>query len=246
MRLTTRIRSALRSRSVLIPLALVVFVVGAPTVAAEANSLVQTHQRQEKAAARAAELTAEMNAYGRQIKDEAARLTQQHLQEQRARADALQADNDAKQAEIDAKQAEIEKLKQQIIAQTAYQPTCTTCGGGGAITIVSYSLAPAPWPNRMSGGQCTWYIANRRYIPWLGNAWQWYGQAQAAGWSTGQAPRAGAIEVAWLSGFGHVAWVETVLDANTWIVTEMHYVGLWTVDRRVVHRGSENLIGFVY
>ena len=155
-------------------------------------------------------------------------------------------ERDQLQAKANDLQSQVDQLKQQLAAATVYQPTCLSCGGGGALQVIAYDLTPAPWRNRMLGGQCTWYIANRRYIPWLGNAWEWFGQAQAYGWAIGQTPRVNAIEVAWLTGWGHVAWVEAVIDSNTWVVTEMHYVGLWVVDRRLVHRGTENLIGFIY
>ena len=43
----------------------------------------------------------------------------------------------------------------------------------------SYSSAPSyvstsSGPNRFPWGYCTWWVASKRYVPWNGNAWQWY------------------------------------------------------------------------
>lgn len=100
--------------------------------------------------------------------------------------------------------------------------------------------------NRFAYGYCTWYVASRRPVPWLGDAWQWYGQAQAYGWATGQAPRAGAIMVTWESGWGHVAIVERVNPDGSWLVSEMNFVGWGIVSQRTIRPGQVPLIGFIY
>src|SRR5438270_11890306 len=79
--------------------------------------------------------------------------------------------------------------------RTASPSYAVSAGGPGA---------GANTGNRFAYGYCTWYVASRIPVPWLGNAWEWYGQAQAYGWATGQSPRAGAIMVTWESGYGHV------------------------------------------
>ncbi len=120
-------------------------------------------------------------------------------------------------------------------------------GGNGGYTVDSvggsFTIAPG---NRFSFGYCTWYVYNRRQVPWLGNAWQWFGQAQAYGWATGQTPRVGAIMVTFESSFGHVGYVEAVNSDGSWTVAEMNFVRWDVVDHRTIHPGGVPLIGFIY
>jgi surface antigen len=114
----------------------------------------------------------------------------------------------------------------------------TVLGLGARVPVVA--------GNRFAFGNCTYYVFNRRPVPWQGDAWAWYGNAQALGFSTGQTPRPGAIMVTWESGYGHVAYVESVNGDGSWIVSEMNYVAFNTVDRRLIHPGGVPLIGFIY
>jgi surface antigen len=101
--------------------------------------------------------------------------------------------------------------------------------------------------NRFPWGQCTYWVASKRDIPWNGNAWTWFGSAQAAGWATGKSPRVGAIMVTWESRYyGHVSLVEAVYDDGSWLISEMNYRGLGVVDHRRITYGSVPLIGFIY
>ncbi|WP_434004581.1 CHAP domain-containing protein [Candidatus Dormibacter sp.] len=100
--------------------------------------------------------------------------------------------------------------------------------------------------NRFAYGYCTWYVYNRKPVPWLGNAREWFGQAQAAGWRTGQTPAPGAIMVTAESGWGHVAYVESVAPDGSWTVSEMNYKGWNIVSGRTIHPGTIPLIGFIY
>jgi N-acetylmuramoyl-L-alanine amidase len=102
-------------------------------------------------------------------------------------------------------------------------------GGGGHF----------PW------GYCTWYVSTTRYVPWMGDAHSWYGNAQAYGYATGPTPRPGAIMVTQESWWGHVAYVESV-DGSCWTVSEMNYKGFGIVDYRHICPGQVPLIGFVY
>jgi LysM repeat protein len=124
-------------------------------------------------------------------------------------------------------------------------PTAT--GGTGGFTMGaftgSYTVAAG---NRFPYGYCTWYVYNRKPVPWLGNAWEWFGQAQRYGWATGQAPKVGAIMVTWESSFGHVAYVESVNGDGSWTVSEMNFRGWGIVDMRTIHPGGVPLIGFIY
>jgi peptidoglycan hydrolase CwlO-like protein len=108
--------------------------------------------------------------------------------------------------------------------------------------------------NHFAYGQCTWYVASRRCIPWFGNAWEWWHNAAALGYPEGHDPRLGAIAV-WgrrghgASSVGHVALVEAVgptdgVPAGHFKVSEMNHDGWDRVDYRVVDDGA--VLGFIY
>ncbi len=99
--------------------------------------------------------------------------------------------------------------------------------------------------NRFPYGWCTWYVASRRNVPWSGNAKDWYWNAASMGYSVGRTPAPGAIMVSAESGWGHVAYVESV-SGNSFTVSEMNYNGWGVVDQRTVSAGSVPLIGFIY
>ena len=75
--------------------------------------------------------------------------------------------------------------------------------------------------NRFAFGQCT-YWANMRYraltgywVPWLGNAYQWFYGASASGWIVSSKPHVPSIivlqpGVEGAGGYGHVAIVEKI------------------------------------
>jgi surface antigen/peptidoglycan hydrolase CwlO-like protein len=108
--------------------------------------------------------------------------------------------------------------------------------------------------NRFAFGYCTWYVATRRCIPWLGNAWDWWRNAAAMGYAEGQVPERGAVVVWGRSGSspdGHVAYVEAVgpdggVPAGSFLVSEMNYRGWDQVDYRTVKIGSPGILGFIY
>lgn len=111
--------------------------------------------------------------------------------------------------------------------------------------IVKYS-GSGPFPNHFSFGYCTWYVANKRYAPWFGNAIEWWPNARAYGYPEGQVPQVGAILVTNESGLGHVAYVESV-SGSTFVVSEMNYSGWNVVDRRTITLGgSVPIVGFIY
>ncbi len=102
-------------------------------------------------------------------------------------------------------------------------------------------------------GYCTWWVAHRRYVPWRGNAAQWWWNARPFGYAEGPAPRAGAIMVMGYSGtspLGHVAYVESVNPNGLFLVSEMNWWGVpgggWgRVDYRTVGSLS-GVLGFIY
>ena len=103
-------------------------------------------------------------------------------------------------------------------------------------------------------GYCTWWVAQKRDIPWRGDAAQWWWNARAFGFAEGQVPRVGAIMVMAAGGaassVGHVAYVEKVNANGTFVVSEMNWWGVpgggWgRVDYRTV-TSMRGILGFIY
>src|SRR3989338_8717519 len=103
-------------------------------------------------------------------------------------------------------------------------------------------------------GQCTWYVAQKRVIPWSGNAKDWLANAQAMGYpvclGNNCEPKLGAIVSlrgdSWLIRlYGHVAYVEAVQDG--WItVSEMNYAGWGVKSVRTLNQNSGLIKGYIY
>jgi hypothetical protein len=100
-------------------------------------------------------------------------------------------------------------------------------------------------------GNCTWWVAQRRAVTWLGNGGEWYANAKAQGYAVGDQPLPGAILVrqsASPGGYGHVAYVESV-DGNSFTVSEMNVSGVGQLTTRTYNTVSDpppGLIGYVY
>jgi surface antigen len=102
-------------------------------------------------------------------------------------------------------------------------------------------------------GYCTWWVAQKRYIPWRGNAVEWWWNARPFGFAEGPTPRAGAVMVMGVSGTspqGHVAYVESVRPDGSFVVSEMNWWGVsgggWNrVDYRTV-TSMRGVLGFIY
>lgn len=133
----------------------------------------------------------------------------------------------------------------------------------GQLLVLPNGQGPQLWPRRASDepphmgpfpnskfvfGQCTWYAASRRYVPWTGDAWQWYANAKAMGYPVGQTPEPGAFMVTWESNwYGHVAYVEQVNEDGSFIVSEMNYKAWDAIDTRLIKNTRDiPLIGFIY
>lgn len=99
--------------------------------------------------------------------------------------------------------------------------------------------------NRFPYGWCTYYVASRRNVPWSGNAGDWYWNARSMGYATGRTPAPGAIMVTGESGWGHVAYVESV-NGGSFTVSEMNYQGWGVVSRRTITASQVPLYGFIY
>jgi surface antigen len=117
-----------------------------------------------------------------------------------------------------------------------------------ATHAVTSSIRPpsGQWPNHFAFGYCTWYVANKRYVPWFGNAIEWWANARAYGFPEGQSPQVGSIMVTRESGFGHVGYVEAVSGDGSWTVSEMNFAGWDVVDRRTLRPGQAPVLGFIY
>ena len=107
--------------------------------------------------------------------------------------------------------------------------------------------------NGFAYGYCTWWVAHKRYVPWRGNAAQWWWNARAFGFGEGSVPRAGAIMVMGISATspqGHVGYVESVNANGSFLVSEMNWWGApgggWgRVDYRTVS-SMRGILGFIY
>lgn len=100
--------------------------------------------------------------------------------------------------------------------------------------------------NAFPYGWCTWYVASKKNVTWMGNAGEWLGNAASQGYATGRVPAVGSIMVTSESWWGHVAYVEAV-NGNMVTVSEMNYAGWGVVSTRtidVTRFGS--LKGFIY
>jgi len=116
--------------------------------------------------------------------------------------------------------------------------------------------AARPVPGAANGfayGYCTWWVAHKRYVPWRGNAAQWWWNARAFGFGEGSVARAGAIMVMGISATspqGHVGYVESVNANGSFLVSEMNWWGVpgggWgRVDYRTV-TSMRGILGFIY
>lgn len=122
------------------------------------------------------------------------------------------------------------------------------------------SVGGASCGDNFAYGQCTWYVASRRCIPWGGNANQWYYNAAAMGFAEGHMPVPGAVVVFWPGGdgassIGHVAYVEAVgpagnVPAGYFLQSEMNFYGNgggWArVSYRTLPDNSPGIQGFIY
>lgn len=100
--------------------------------------------------------------------------------------------------------------------------------------------------HKFPAGWCTYYVAQKRFVPWGGNAISWLTGAKSYGFATGKAPQVGAIMVTNEgSRAGHVAYVEEV-SGNEITVSEMNYKGFGVVSKRTLPASSRFILGFVY
>lgn len=113
------------------------------------------------------------------------------------------------------------------------------------VAAVSYSGPGTGQSHNYPYGQCTWYVAQKRYIPWSGHAYTWLAQARQYGWQTGAAPQVGAIIVTRESWYGHVGYVESI--QGEWVTfSEMNHLGWGIKDVRTLHINDYRIRGYIY
>jgi len=153
------------------------------------------------------------------------------------------------QAQADAKALAAQAQQSLQVAQAAAQAAQAAALRQQASAVVAQasSLNSSASPgNHFSYGYCTWYVANRRPIPWFGNAIEWWPNARAYGYAEGSTPAVGAVMVTRESSPGHVAYVESVNGDGSWTVSEMNFVAWGVVSRRTLRPGQAPVVGFIY
>lgn len=121
---------------------------------------------------------------------------------------------------------------------------------GGTATDISSGFrtldGKAGTGHRFPYGYCTWYVAQKRFVPWSGNAGTWLYSAKALGYKTGRTPAVGSIMVTTENRYyGHVALVEKV-SGGTITVSEMNFVGWGKKSYRTLSSSSRAIKGFIY
>ena len=118
---------------------------------------------------------------------------------------------------------------------------------------VTNSIANVVAGNGYDYGYCTWYVYNRRAQhfnspvgSFWGNAASWIYYAELAGYSTGHAPKVGAVMQTSNGYYGHVAVVENVYSDGSIRVSEMNYSGWDVVDYRTISASSVYSYNYIY
>ena len=121
----------------------------------------------------------------------------------------------------------------------------TPSGGSPAVSGWKKLEGKAGKGHSFPYGYCTWYVSQKRYVPWGGNAGTWLYHAKVSGYKTGKSPRKGAIIVTSESWWGHVGIVEKV-GKGTVTISEMNYRGWGKVSRRTLSSKSRVIKGYIY
>jgi LysM repeat protein len=116
---------------------------------------------------------------------------------------------------------------------------------------VQYAYQPSQYiglyggkSHRFPWGQCTWYIAQKRYIPWGGHAKYWLGNALSYGFQTGTEPVIGAIVATRETWYGHVAYVEAV--SGDYITISEMSLGRGKLNTRTLNKNDWRIKGYIY
>ena len=140
------------------------------------------------------------------------------------------------------------QISQKLIVPDGQIPVVQTTS---QIVSQTYTAGPGTGKSRVfSYGQCTWYVAQKRVVPWSGHAKSWLVNARAYGYKTGSTPQAGAIMVlsegGWMGRmYGHVAYVESV--NGSWVtISEMNYIGWALKSVRTLKTNDLRIRGYIY
>jgi surface antigen len=124
----------------------------------------------------------------------------------------------------------------------------TTAARGKTSPVSSRQMSG---PNRYPWGQCTWYARSRggAQLNGLGNAKDWFRNAQRRGLPSGYTPRVGATVVLQpgvhgTSYLGHVGHVEKVYGNGSFLMSDMNWGGFGRVTYHVMQMGRG--ISFIY
>lgn len=128
-----------------------------------------------------------------------------------------------------------------LLEKRTYIATTET-GGGSKVTVTkAHSMS-----NTFPYGYCTWFVAQKKYVPWRGNAGAWLYNAKAMGYKTGKTPQAGSIVVTTDNTYyGHVALVTSV-SSDSITISEMNYKGWGKASTRVVPIRDRKIRGYIY
>lgn len=95
-------------------------------------------------------------------------------------------------------------------------------------------------------GYCTYYAAQRRFVPWSGNAITWLSGARSFNYATGAIPQPGAIIVTNEGGrTGHVGYVESI-NGDQITISEMNYRGFGIISSRTISAAYGRILGYIY
>jgi surface antigen len=159
-------------------------------------------------------------------------------------------------------------VKPKPVVATARPSTASSTSASSTTTVtqsVSQTTSQRTFTKNISNGfargYCTWYVATQashiftytsettQSRPFAGDAKYRYANAQKAGLSVGQSPRAGAIIVYGTSvnSAGHVGIVRSVdASAGTMVIEDMNYKGKFIVTKRVESISRGGIIGYIY
>src|SRR5262249_4670222 len=101
------------------------------------------------------------------------RLDQVAHDEMSAKLAAVQQARDAA-AQVAAKTLAMRNAAQ----DAAFQNRVAAVGAQAQVTVVPRPPGSGPYPNHFTFGYCTFYVATRRYVPWFGNAIDWWANAR--------------------------------------------------------------------
>ena len=215
------------------------------------DSMTTLVQRVRRATDRLVQLQSAQQAAEAQLRRQAGAV-----QAQQAQAAADQASYARRAGQLTGRAAQLTWRLQGVLAQLAVaedQQAASVSSGGLAASTTDGALAPFAFGPRVDDfpwGQCTWYVASLVDVSWGGDAWEWISTAAAKGTPEGMTPKPGSIAV-WSPGgggsssIGHVAFVETVVSPNSFIVDEANVEGLGVVDKRLVS-SLDGVEGFIY